>query len=309
MASSWRYNPEFMLNVLVVARFRGRQRDFERSVLPPEPACNLYIVSQAPRISAAPDSVRFTDAGELFVTLRQQVKGEFREYPVYIQYFKEDTSGLYWQSDWPYEDFRIYDANGDFTGGPVSTWFRTVGQLPDALAGEEVLYVGQAFGKSGERTAYDRLASHSTLQRIYSEVDPDKEIWLTLCSIDDVMLHTVIPPSRQMEKSDEDNNAHMDQIYARFNSPDFWEREVVTGAEAGLINYFKPRYNLIFKHNYPDPDHVHISLLYELEIHTLVIELQSHELHLLKFGSPLVEPKSVHFAYFQLGELTSIFDW
>jgi hypothetical protein len=37
------------------------------------------------------------------------------------------------------------------------------------LAQQEVLYVGKAFGKKGERTALDRILSHSTIQRIYAE--------------------------------------------------------------------------------------------------------------------------------------------
>lgn len=308
MAPDSRYNPEFLLGILAYARYHGRQRDFERSSLPSEPACNLYIVSQAPRISADPSSVRFTSAGELHVTLREQVKGEFREHPVYIERFKEDTAGLSWKSEWPYEDFRIYDSEGNFTGGPVCTWFRTIDLLPDALVPEEILYVGQAFGKSGERTAYDRLANHSTLQRIYSEADRDKEIWLTLCSIDDVTLNTVIAPKPQVQKTDEENDAHTDAVWARFNSPDFWGREVVTAAEAGLINYFKPKYNLIFKNNYPDPAHVHISELYQLELHSLIVELQSSDLD-VSFMSASVEPTGVHFAYYTLGELASPFNW
>lgn len=308
MAPDSRYNPEFLLNVLVNTRYHGRQRDFERSALPPEPACNLYVVSQAPRISVDPSSVRFTRAGELFVVLREQVKGDFREHPVHIERFKRDATDLSWHSEWPYEDFRIYSSDGNFTGGPVSTWFRTIDQLPDALTREEVLYIGQAFGMSGERTAYDRLANHSTLQRIYSEADRDREIWLTLCSIDDVMLHTVIAPKRQVEKTDEENAAHTDLVWARYNSPGFWQREVVTGAEAGLINYFKPKYNMVFKNNYPDPAHVHISLLYELELHSLIVELQSFEMD-VNFMSASAEPKSVHFAYYMLGELASAFNW
>lgn len=309
MAGDWRYNPEFMLSVAVIARFHGRQRDFQKMPPPPDPPCNLYIVSQAPRISADPASVRFTEAGEFFVTLREQVKNEFHEHPVYIQHFKEDTHGLSWHSEWPYEEFTIHDSESDAsTGGPVSTWFRAHALLPEALVPEEVLYIGQAFGKSGERTAYDRLASHSTLQRIYADADPDKETWLTLCSIDDVALNTVIAPRPTVEASEEQNNAHWDRVYARFNSSDFWEREVITAAEAGLISYFKPKYNRIFKNNYPDPAHVHISLLYELEFHTLVIELQNHGME-LSFGSGAVKPSGLHFAYYQLGELTSIFDW
>jgi hypothetical protein len=95
---------------------------------------------------------------------------------------------------------------------------------------------------------------------------------------------------------------HADRVFSRYNSGDFWEREAVTGAEAGLIKYFKPKYNIIYKDNYPDPAHIHISSLYELEFHTLVVELQSFQIH-TDFGSASVKPSVLHFAHYPPGEV------
>jgi hypothetical protein len=134
------------------------------------------------------------------------------------------------------------------------------------------------------------------------------EVWLTLCSIDDIALSTVIgAPGGVIEKTDSENAEHIDRVYGRYNSADFWYREAVSGAEAGLINYFKPQYNVVFKNNHPDPAHIHISTLYELEFHTLVVELQSLQLN-TKFWSEFEEPKEVHFAWYRLGELADPFN-
>ena len=264
-----------MLNTLVIARCHGRQKDLQKTKLPSELACNLYIVSRAPRITVDPESVHFTTRGELFVTLREQIKDTFKEYPVYIEHFAPDAARFSWHSDWPYDEFDLIDAAGEVHKiGSVSTFFRNADRLPKSLMNEEVLYIGQAFGKAGERSAYDRLKNHSTLQRIYSENTPDQEIWLTLCSIDDVMLNTVIgKPGGVVQKSKTVSDAHIDRVFSRYNSPDFWNREVVTGAEAGLIYYFKPAYNINID-NFPDPAHAHMAALYELEFHTVVIELR-----------------------------------
>jgi hypothetical protein len=89
-----------------------------------------------------------------------------------------------WLSEWPYEEYVILDEQENLAhGGVVAMILNFLTDPPDALLLHEVLYVGQAFGSDGDRSAWDRLKSHSTLQRIYSETRPDKEIWLTLCEI------------------------------------------------------------------------------------------------------------------------------
>jgi hypothetical protein len=310
MVSSKRYDTEFVLSLAVIARYHGRQKDLRQAALPPEPKCNLYIVSSAPRVTADPASARLTTSGELFVTLREQVRDSFREHLVHVERFTPDTTGLTWHSEWPHDEFDILDSEGQvFTGGMVSAFFRKIGALPESLRKQEVLYVGQAFGKAGERDAFERLQSHSTLQRIYSEARPDREIWLTLCSIDDIALIMAMDkPGRPSTKTAVENQEHITRVYRRFNSADFSDREGITGAEAALIRYFKPTYNIIYRDNFPDPAHVHISTLYELEIHTLVVELQSFQIN-LEFGSSSVEPEGLHFAHYRLGSLADIFDF
>jgi hypothetical protein len=308
MTRARRYETEFILNLVTVAKYQGRQKDLKGIALPSEPACNLYIVSKAPRVTVDPASVQFTASGELFVTLKEQIKDKFREHPVHIKRFAPDAAQFTWHSEWPYDEFTIVDPSGRQGGGPVSTFFRTANVMPEPLLHQEILYIGQAFGKAGERTAFDRLQSHSTLQRIYSETQPDMEIWLTLCSIDDIALSAVIgKPGGIIEKTESENEEHMDRVYDRYNSADFWYREAVTGAEAGLISYFKPQYNIVYKDNYPDPAHIHISTLYELEFHTLVAELQSFQAK-TKFWTKSARPDSVHFAHYTLGELADPFN-
>jgi hypothetical protein len=312
MVSVRRYDKEFVLSVVVSAKYQGRQKDLERVVLPPEPTCNLYIVSKAPRLTADPGSVTLTSNGELFVTLREQVKDTFKEHHVHVKRFTPNTAGLIWHSEWPYDEFAILTSDGRrIFGGPVRTFFGSYELLPKPLVRHEIVYIGQAFGKTGERTAFDRLKNHSTLQRIYSEMRPDTEIWLTLCYVSDITLHTVMDkPGRPSYKTKIEDQEHLARVLSRYNSGDFWEREAVTGAEAGLINYFKPKYNIIFKDNYPDPAHVHISALYELELHTLVVELQSFPIY-TDFRSASVQPSSLHFAHYPLGdvgELLSFWD-
>lgn len=309
MTHTRRYETEFILELATIPKVHGRQKDLMRAALPSDPPCNLYIVSRAPRVTADPDSIRFTESGEMFITLKQQIRDKFKDYPVHIKRFAPNAAEFAWNSEWPYDEFTITDPTGQQTGGSVRSFLLQIGMMPEPLQHQEVLYIGQAFGKAGERTAFDRLKNHSTLQRIYAETQPDMEVWLTLCSIDDIALATVIgKPGGVIEKTSSENASHIDLVYDRYNSPNFWHREAVTGAEAGLINYFKPQYNVTFKNNYPDPAHIHISTLYELEFHTLVAELQSFQIS-TKFWTEVAKPKTIHFAYYPLGELADPFNF
>jgi hypothetical protein len=111
-----------------------------------------------------------------------------------------------------------------------------------------------------------------------------------------------------IEKAEAENEAHMVEVYRRYHSENFWTREAVTAAEAGLIRYFQPPYNTIFKDNFPDPSHVHISELYELELHSVNVELQASAVETM-FGSQVIAPSDLHFAYYQLGEYGDLFSF
>lgn len=100
----------------------------------------------------------------------------------------------------------------------------------------EVLYVGQAKGRNGDRMAMDRLEDHSTLQKIYfekSEKYPNQDIWLLLLSFD----------------------------HGRFNGSNIYSKDesvqnqAINIIEGALIKYFNPKYNNQLKNNFPSPNH------------------------------------------------------
>ena len=100
----------------------------------------------------------------------------------------------------------------------------------------DVLYVGQAKGRNGDRMAMDRLEDHSTLQKIYfekSENYPNQDIWLLLLSFD----HGRFNGSR---------------IYSKDDAVDEQAINIIEGA---LIKYFDPKYNHQLKNTFPNPNH------------------------------------------------------
>ncbi|TDA46527.1 hypothetical protein [Burkholderia pyrrocinia] len=114
----------------------------------------------------------------------------------------------------------------------------------------EVLYVGQAIGKSGNRSAVDRLLNHSTLQRILAEhvtFHPDREVLLLLYRFE----HTRIIASTGGDMNAdptaprEEERRHLQ----RLGNIKLNRHSIVSLAEAGLIRHFQPPYNILVKTN------------------------------------------------------------
>jgi len=112
----------------------------------------------------------------------------------------------------------------------------------------EVLYVGQALGRSGSRTALDRLLSHNKFQQILAETSthfPEREVLLLLYRFEHGK--TIISNGGDLnveaQATAAQDSAHMD----RLRNVQLNRKEVVSLAEAGLINYFKPYYNTLIK--------------------------------------------------------------
>lgn len=92
------------------------------------------------------------------------------------------------QTEYPYNLFAFSDKNGVLLGARPSMLIDS-SQVDDNIyepaLDYEILYIGQAFGKDGKRTALDRLASHETVQKIYMHAltqNPNSDIWVMLAN-------------------------------------------------------------------------------------------------------------------------------
>ena len=111
-----------------------------------------------------------------------------------------------------------------------------------------VLYVGQGIGKIHARTAVDRLLNHTTLQRILAETStnsPELEVSILLYRFEHgrTMISNGGDFNAEPTASEQQDSAHFDCLRSvRLNRD-----EVITLAEAALINHFKPHYNTLLK--------------------------------------------------------------
>lgn len=136
----------------------------------------------------------------------------------------------------------------------------------------EVLYIGQAYGQEGERTAFSRLSSHSTLQKILTDCQgkySDKHIYIMLMEFTPQLNITFDGISGKYTMSEEEDKKHMDDVIS--NLPE--EQQVINITEAALINYFKPEYNVNFVENFPNENHKGYKQYFDLDYNDLVVEI------------------------------------
>lgn len=236
--------------------------------------CHIYLVCQRPKVSFVPGSVK-TDGdvvyGDIeFIQNGQKCNGSFAfrtkveegasfkvsEYPHYIL-IKES----------PQQEDRIFPSEHLQSFGKIE---------PDSLRNYEVLYVGQAFG-DGSRNAFDRLKSHSTLQKILAEKyqnEPNQQVQLFLFEYMDYFIHSAFDGRSKSEKSHDEDLKHWVDAHSNYIP----KAKQISLAEASLIRYFQPRYNIIFRNNFPATKQKLLEECYELDFSMLSVEIDTEDL-------------------------------
>ncbi|AEK19215.1 hypothetical protein MMKA1_03260 [Methanococcus maripaludis KA1] len=221
----------------------------------------IYFVCSCPKIQIIPEKFKFIEHTAYF----------------YFKIWNKDNYSieeLKWKFDeeisltskYPYNELTLTNQNHE-THTNFSTLFYN--KFAEKTLDFEVLYIGQSFGKDGCRNVDQRLLSHSTLQKIYSEIllnDPNKEIWLLLLSFDEPYQYILLTnKSKQMDSKNWVENRKAG------NSIPLNQR--INYTEAALINYFKPEYNEKFKENFPDPNHKSYTSCFEYNMDRIGFEL------------------------------------
>jgi hypothetical protein len=149
----------------------------------------------------------------------------------------------------------------------------------------EIIYIGQSFGKDGERTAPERLKSHSTLQRIQADLlyeAPERDLAIVLLEFTPRLLTSFDGISGDYEKNEEEDIAHLREVMS--NPPLILNNQIINITEAALINYFKPEYNEKFKNNFPDVEHKGYRQYYDLDYNAICVELDPDAIGLSLFS-------------------------
>jgi hypothetical protein len=261
--------------------------------------CHIYFVISRPRVTLIPEKCNFKGSDSKFV-FRIQNKFENIEKEVLIK-TRENTSNYKIKSEYPFSKFHIYD-NGEkiFTAKSSLFYFMNTREYSDNM-NSEILYIGQSYGKNGERQAPKRLKNHSTLQNIYSEAiqnNPDKEIWLALLSFERQLLTNF--DGRLMENKNEVYEVEKAaNIMYKFNENQLDEKQMINFTEAALIKYFKPKYNIIYKDIFPNPSHKSYKECYDLDVNSVAFQLETDTVK-TKLFTKHIQPSFLNLGSFTL---------
>lgn len=274
-----KYTTEFGLNVFGTFKLLLQQDDFERptvvSALQDHP-CHIYMICRRPRIGIVPESV-FLFQDKITGKFRIQRAGKFEEVRFSAPH-QLPTTNLRCVSEYPFTEYRFVDTLGKVVneGKTSALAAKYVPEMGPALR-LEVLYVGQAFGKGGSRTAIDRLKNHSTLQAIYAEAanrSPDQETWLLLWHFSESLI-TSIDPRSATTATPADEKKHQNRVLSRLIS----HQQTVNFTEAALIRYFAPAYNTMFRGSFPNPAHTTYRDCYDLDLNMINVELHTDDIN------------------------------
>jgi hypothetical protein len=258
--------------------------------------CHIYQICRRPGLSFAPEDFHY----ELPIstgTFIRKIDGKEERHPFKFP-IRNRGGGEVRVASYPHKEIVGYNAKGE-EEVVWSTLISCKAQLDDPSINDlEVLYVGQAFG-DGTRTAFERLQNHKTLQKILADTHanrPDDEILLLLFEYEPAKAFVHMDGRRKDAKfiGDEDTQ-HLRSI---LDNP-LSTKEEISIAEAGLIWYFRPHYNIMLKDSYPKQDLKLLQSLYSLDFNGLVVEINTEEFP-LRIWSAERKPGHHHIAQFDL---------
>jgi hypothetical protein len=184
------------------------------------------------------------------------------------------TSDVTFQSEYPFTEYAFINKAGEWIArGKCALQLAMLGPQYWQHLDLEVLYVGQAYGRDGKRTATERLKSHATLQGIYAEAiknSPDQEVWMILSTFEAYLLGSFDGRTKDYATSMEEDDEHISNVLRNEIS----EQQKINFTEAAIIKYFQPEYNKIYKDSFPNPAHSTYAECYDMDLNMVSVELQ-----------------------------------
>lgn len=293
-----KYLSEFGLGMkcsLILVTQQDGLSQLKRAKIFEDDPCYIYMVCRRPRVTLDPKATEITEE-YIDLSIQVQYQAQYKKKKVRVPN-NIGTTSFEVKCPYPHTEFKVVLEDGAiFSEGKIANLMHFVNPWDESLD-LEVLYIGQSFGVDGARYAPERLVNHSTLQGIYAEAirqTPDQEIWLVLCSFEEIMI-MMFDGSSDFEVTDEEDDEH---FYKVLNT-DISLQQKINFTEAALIRYFRPAYNQMFKNNFPNPAHITYKECYDLEINQVHVEIETDELG-CRLWSPLVGPDWCHIAAFPL---------
>lgn len=303
--SKRKYVSEFAISLfsarwmMLPAHQLSNDGEFKPHELEVAKASHIYLICKTPAISFSKESFKYKD-GKLAGSIKYSIEGEIKEKAFSFDFPLLDGAVAVQLSPYPFREVHTIDSQGKIVRKlPANLVSMGLGWHVEnkELSDLEVLYVGQAYG-DGTRTAFNRLKSHSTLQNILSQIhydSPEYEIQLLTF---EYAPYNIISQMDGKDKNAISDYRDLDRFRSIMDNP-LTEHQQICLAEAGLIRYFQPKYNVIYKDNFPDGKYKILESCYDLDFSGLVVEIDTEDLY-LSLWSPSIPAKDHHIAQIDL---------
>lgn len=251
-------------------------------LLPQLKDCHIYLVGLTPKVTTVQVS---QDGGEMVTTMSVRGQDYDLRWPL--------PAGVTLKGD-PEQGWWGEDASGR-RGFPDDS---TIGQRlkTEARIDFKVLYIGQAYGDDGSRSALDRLRKHETLQKIAIQgISVGYNLTLLMLAIQAGNSMVTVMNPRAIDQTQGPERIRMG-LKKLFETDD---AERTTLYEAALIRYFRPPFNTIFKDSFPSTNLKVLADCYDKDFAAVVAEISIDELPFYLF-SDAVAHRATHIAKFDL---------
>lgn len=242
--------------------------------------CHIYMIVEVPKAHIDPTSLKFEkiDGNKITYSFdlvyfigseEKKVSIESKNEHEYIHLIDNEVGIRV--SDCPHRNLEAFDSLGVKTTIYDINAFIHSFQVTE-LTTAKVLYVGQAYGSNGNRSALDRLVSHKTLQKIladYQEDELNKSILVGMFEFSPARMMESFNGALNIDYRQEEEEKRIQKAI----DGEILIKEQIAIIEASIIRYFVPKYNILLKNNLPSKESMILAKCYEYDFSALSVTI------------------------------------
>lgn len=262
--------------------------------------CHIYLIVKHPRLSYVPGSIVLGNGmtvGRMKYT-RQGVPCEFEFHLV-----GEPNPDRVEITDYPHSKMSFVKNGKIYFTVPAHMTSMICNYVEDSTVWDlDVQYVGMSYA-DGTRSVKDRLQSHSTLQQVLADLNqdsPESEALVVL--VQDAATQSIITIDGRDKSLGVENDRDVMSDLQRQQQEVTRDLQIAL-IEAGLIKYFQPPYNDIYKKRFPHPTQKILDEVYSIDFGALIVEINTESINARLLSSER-EPGFHHIASFDLHDLS-----
>lgn len=244
--------------------------------------CHIYLIVKRPRVTFVPGSIVVGDE-KTTGRFRYTKNGVATECEFYLT--GKPNADSVEISEYPHTKLLLIKDEETIFTMPAHLCSMMCDSVGDrSIRDLEVVYVGMSYA-DGNRSAKDRLLSHSTLQQVLADLNneaPDMEALIIMAQYASPQTIVTFDGRDKSLKLEDDRDLVAD---LQKQQTDITEDLEIALIEASLIRYFQPLYNDKYKDRFPQPTHKILKEIYEIDFGALTVEINTEDISARLFST------------------------